>query len=220
MPEHPIREYIALVTKHWLRWIAGPVAAVFGLVIVPIVGLRGSFSTQTTTWLSIASVVIAILLLWPAQYTAWKQERSLRQEAESTYKKPDIKGEAYGFVFDDKRINTELIDHLTNKSRVAYQFKLDLHNHRDIATNLVTIELDGSKLPEPVKFSHIEYPHGIVLEYAKAITLDVHCMADATFEPETLKLIDLDMLKVYVIDGLHERHEIPTKPGEKLAHYF
>jgi hypothetical protein len=220
MPEHLVREYVVLVLKHRGKWIAGPVAAIFGLIVVPIVGLRGGFSQQTTTWLSVASVVTAILLLWPAQYSAWKQERQSRHEAESKYQKPEIKGEAYGFGFDDKRINTELVDHVTNKSRVAYQFKLDLHNHRDVATNLIAIELDGSRLPESVKFSNIEYPHGILLEYAKSITVDVHCMADATYDPGGLNFIDLDKLNVYITDGLHERHEIPTRPGEKLTHYF
>jgi hypothetical protein len=83
MTEHSVRGYIVLVAKHWFKWIAGPVAAGFGLIVVPIVGLLGAFSLQTTTRLSVASVVIAILLIWSAQYTAWKQERDARILAEA-----------------------------------------------------------------------------------------------------------------------------------------
>jgi hypothetical protein len=130
--------------------------------------------------------------------------------------KPEIRGEAYGFALDTMRNPHEN----AHKRRVGFVFMLDLRNHHNVSTNLVAIELDGSALPEPVTFSNLEYPHHVLLEYAKAVTITVAAVAEATYESGVVKEIALDNLKLYVIDGLQGRHEIAAKPGEKLSVYL
>ena len=133
-------------------------------------------------------------------------------------RKPEIRGEAYGFGIDNMRNPHE--NAITHKRRVGFVFMLDLRNHHNVSTNLVAIELDGGTLPELVTFSNLEYSHRVLLEYAKAVTITVAGTAEFTCEPGAVKEIDLDNLKVYVIDGLHGRHEITTRPAERLKHQF
>jgi hypothetical protein len=105
--ERPIREYVALVRRLWGKSIAGPIAAGFA-VLLPIIGLVFHSSALAATWLGIAPALVAIILIWPAQYQVWKaerdrgerdirEEREKREAEERRNAKPEIKGELSNF---------------------------------------------------------------------------------------------------------------------------
>lgn len=68
-----------MVSRLWGDHIAGPIAA--GLAIVlPLIGLRLGTSVTVTLWLAVAPLLLAVLLIWPAQYGMWKKERIATEE--------------------------------------------------------------------------------------------------------------------------------------------
>lgn len=204
--------YLQALWRHW--W------SLMGCAAFTFLGIYAAATSQTPAWAVRASFALSAILFFVASYQAWKQERESLTDELSKNQQPDIRGEAYDFGFDEKRIATQIVDEVKHKSLVGFVFKLDLHNHHNVTTNLVAVELDGGGLPEPVVFSNLEYPQGILLEYAQSITIKVAGRAEATYVPGDLKFISLDNLKIYIIDGLRGRHEIHTRQGEQLTHYF
>jgi hypothetical protein len=81
MREHAIREYSKLVAKAWGNHIAGPVAAGLALIL-PFVNLWWGQYPGITLWVALAPALLAVLLIWPAQYQVWKEECGKRLKAE------------------------------------------------------------------------------------------------------------------------------------------
>lgn len=69
--DDPVREYIKMVAKLWGKHIAGPTAALFA-IILPFVGLAIGSGRTVAIWLDVIPLLIAVILIWPAQYEVWK----------------------------------------------------------------------------------------------------------------------------------------------------
>lgn len=79
-----------MVALLWGKHIAGPMAAILA-IILPLIGLGAGSSRTVAIWLGVAPLLLAVLLIWPAQYEAWKQERDAKQKALT----PSIEGEYF-----------------------------------------------------------------------------------------------------------------------------
>jgi hypothetical protein len=86
-----VKEYLLAVAKLWLRAIAGPAMACVALALL-IVGLARGFDPKTTYICAIATLVVEILLFWPAQFKAWEEERRKAIAEKERNEAPDIRG--------------------------------------------------------------------------------------------------------------------------------
>jgi hypothetical protein len=86
--------YIKSVLRVWAKFIAGPAAAIASLGAL-VYGLTHNLTpTETSVW-SLSPLVVAFVLIWPAQYSVWKDEHQLRVEEQAKHRLPEIFGEFY-----------------------------------------------------------------------------------------------------------------------------
>ena len=78
------REYVVMVVKSWGRAISGPVLAVVGLILlVAHLSITDSqLATNVLKYCSWATLTIAGLMIFIAQYEAWRDEHSAKETLE------------------------------------------------------------------------------------------------------------------------------------------
>ncbi len=113
-----------IVRKLWGKNITGPVAACLALVL-PIVGLVVETTKTVTIWLGVAPLLLAVLLIWPAQYEAWKQERKLLEQEQAKNERPEIHGDFFGFGND-----------LASTGKTTYRFGANICYVRPVETSI------------------------------------------------------------------------------------
>src|SRR5271170_58212 len=166
-----VREYVALVTRLWGRLIAGPIAAVCSLIGL-VVGLSLHLGPTATSVLSVVPLADSILLIWPAQYEAWKQERVERELEVAKNQKPDLRGEAYDFSRNQHGTITSTMSSDEGWTVfVPFHFTLSVTNHRQATTNLSKLILDATDVQPAVSWLNINDAHSVELEYAKIVRL-------------------------------------------------
>lgn len=175
MSDRPVREYIRRVGRLWGNHIAGPIAAGFA-IILPVVGLLFHSSTMAAIWLGLAPLVVAIVLIWPAQYGIWKQEREARvtelanerdkrekevaqerqkREAEEAKNQtPELTGEVLNFRaqgnFGQGDV-PEIISH--------FEFVCEMYvcNRRQTPTTIRSVDIDTSAIKPKAEFKFLEF---------------------------------------------------------------
>lgn len=210
------------VGKIWGQQIAGPVLAFVSIAMIvsvpfvsdPVVATR---IVKAGAWIT---GICALLMVFAAQYQLWSQERdqleherAARQAAEARNSRPELNGEAYSF---ERRRFSGSSSEPTYFSEL--QFQVTLSNHRPVTTNVQQILVDGSLLNPPVKFSECEIPD-IRLEQGIARSFTVTGSAEvAGVRPSREQEgINLQPLKITVVDGFGNPHAIPAKDGERLV---
>jgi hypothetical protein len=204
-----------IVRKLWGNQIAGPVAAIFA-VVLPVVALRLDATRTTAIWLGVAPLLLAVLLIWPAQYQAWKRELEERNTETNRNQKPELKGEAYDFSRDPNGTITRTVSNVDgHRVYVPFNFTLAITNHRQVTTNVSRLIIDATEVEPPIELWEVSYAHSIELEYAKIVRLLVTGKAIVKVDPDEIGIVRLDRLKVAVVDGLGISHEIPVHPNSQ-----
>jgi hypothetical protein len=109
-----VREYIVMVSKIWAKAIAGPALALVSIIL--LLGQQVIFNVPNSRFSIIAGWItlgVAILLIFQAQYEAWKMQREARIKAE--IEKRTKEGRHVGLDFYDLLIEPILV----NNARLA-----------------------------------------------------------------------------------------------------
>jgi hypothetical protein len=160
---------------------------------------------------------LAVLFFVLASYGAWKQQRDLFLAELAKNQNPELRGEAYDFARDPNGTITHTDSNVDgHRVYVPFSFTLAITNHRPVNTNLSKLIIDGREVQPPIELWKIEYPHFIELEYAKIVRLRVTGTTGVEADPGEIGVVRLDNLKVAVVDGLGDQHDIPVHPGSQL----
>jgi hypothetical protein len=177
-------------------------------------------AAKVFNWSAIVSGLLAIVLIFVAQYGAWHVERAAREEELAKNALPEITGE----------IRTALArpyTSATNEDLATHSISLFLFvcNHRPVDTNIAGVKLNGVDLHPPYFFFDISVsslkgmkvlgPTEILLQRGILIELIVNAsihMSDASDVP-----IDFSALTVSLVDGLGGTHVIQAKKGLELV---
>ena len=217
--QNPVRLFTAAMLHHW--WALMSCAAFTGL------GVYIAATNKGNGWVVGGSAILAAVFFVVAAYKTWRDEHRKYLDEVGKNQRPDIKGEASHFDYHGTR-STQVID--GNKSASSgISFQLFLCNERPPTTTLRDIEIDGSQLTPPVLFDFklieiverdIPFPVGTELPFGIGKNITVHVeMTVAGMDFVEVPPINMDKLKVCVVDAFGQRHPIPVKPGEQLARY-
>jgi hypothetical protein len=80
---HPVMEYIMTVFKVWCNHISGPILAVVGIVLAIAAAHYANDAeagVRLVKWSAWLTTAASILLIFVAQYDAWKAERALLEQ--------------------------------------------------------------------------------------------------------------------------------------------
>lgn len=214
---------MVMVAKLWGGHIAGPVAAVLALLL-PVVQklwpkLFGSSDT-VSIWLFLAPLLLAVLLIWPAQYQAWKDERSKRVDEENKNTRPEIQGQIESVSC--RPIPTDEDDAF--RSNALLLCVLRICNHRTADTNITEVHVRTCNL-RPLLFFHdpsvqmrkdgrLDEPQNVVLKYG--ISHEVVISASTRLPDSMAQDMDLSALEVTVTDGFGTAHSITPRKDLKL----
>jgi hypothetical protein len=188
-------------------------------------------------WITFA---LALFLVFVAQYDAFSLERTRYEEERTRYEEeaaknilPEIRGEASNFRLTGMKGSTVVVVEagvIHHEVHGGFSFDLDLYNCRPRSTNFQRVELDGSMLCPPVEFSFelaemMAHAGGRpVQDFSDRILNDgmgvkiAGIMVEASVKAEVgFPPIDLQALKVYVVDGLRGKHLVSVREGESLS---
>ncbi len=217
MSDHSLREYARLVFRLWSKQIAGPIAAV-AAILLPIVSLAVHSTRFAATLFGVAPLLVAIILIWPAQYQVWKEERDNRRTEERKNSLPQIMGELQGFEIKTIRRGVEEDFNLG----FLVTFSLSVRNQRSVSTNITRLELDGSSMKTPTAFTNVVLlePARIPLDPPRSSLdvelkrgIEVHMIGTAQLDPLNIaigsrKQIDLTGLRASLVDGFGNVHPL------------
>jgi hypothetical protein len=94
--EHPVMEYIMTVLRLWGNHISGPVLAIVSIVSAFAYAYyadKPTAMTATTKYVALATGVASIVLMFVAQYEAWKVERDALEAEELSHEGSNIRGD-------------------------------------------------------------------------------------------------------------------------------
>jgi hypothetical protein len=191
-------------------------------ILLASMALWGTTATtaKLLNW-SVASAVLAVALIFVAQYGAWRIEREHYEKELAKNALPEINGEIrvalakpYTSTIDDG------LNHL--RSHIVTLF-LYVCNRHPVDTNIAEVKLNGVELHPPRFLFDISLsspgrgtvaPNEIILR--RGIQTELIVMASAKISDITPP-IDLTALKVSLVDGFGGTHLIQAKKGLELV---
>lgn len=199
-------QFLKAFTKSWFTLMSGPATVPFTIAAV--------FVSQP--WLKALLGALALSCAILSSYLVWCNERLAYIGEREKNGWPDIRGEAFNFHTGSHGDSFD-----TKSCWTIVSFQMSLCNHRQVLTNLKAIELEGDDMKIPARFSPTnfhseghekpELPRGLntIINCATRMEVSDHFY-------DEIRSMDLAGLKIYVVDGFGERHQITVRAGELL----
>lgn len=222
MSKRPVREYFGVVIRLWGNHIAGPVAAIFALAL-PFIGMHFGSTPRVTLWLGVAPLSLAVLLIWPAQYEAWRQERVMRENEAEKNQLPEITGEITSAVARPANPQS-MSDVMLYDGCHVFMFSLSVRNVRSPETNIGRIRLRAfDTKPILALFDavvHSQQPDSTERVLRRGILNELDVVAYARF-PDDYQFpdngeIEFSAFYSIITDGFGRDHRVPARDGLKL----
>ena len=223
-------EYVVTVLKLWGGHISGPVLALASIILTVCAAVFANDPKVGSAVVKVSALVTAILavfLILVAQYDAWKLERIALEQERSRSLRPQLKGEAHTFLTYLRSTSLTLSQEPSKHMRYV-SFQITVCNTRNVETNIRGIDVDGANLLPPCVFLNENVMgrdddnkplngESVLLRYAVSTGLTVSAMClPRTDRPVS---IDLSSLRISLIDGLGDRHQIHVRQGSQLEIY-
>lgn len=209
-------EYVVSVTKHYSGHISGWLPAVVSLGVAVLAAAyinSPSVSMKVVKWTATAYLIVAGLLIFVAQYHAWREQHDRAEFEVAKNQLPHIEGEA--FAFDaGPRIGTSGRD--SGFRFTQFSCKVFLVNRRQVTTNILKVSLDGSHCKPPISFSGIVHPLNIEVAYAKGTTIEMSGTAEIAGKCADKQRVSMNGLSVVVVDGFRDKHAFGVASEESL----
>ena len=209
--QHPVQLFVAALLKRWCELMA--------CAIFTILGVYTAAARKGNVWLVGGSAFLSAAFFNVAAYHAWREEHDRYTGEVAKYERPDISGEAFGFI--GRSIQGD--DRGNWSASYEVKFEVLFRNHSPINTTLKRIELDGTRLTpaflfdfgaalgEPASPVGLEMPRGI----GRQITVRVAAMVGG-LRMRQIPPIVLDNLAVHIVDSFEQKHPIRIRSGERL----
>jgi hypothetical protein len=139
-----MRRFLSAIWADWLARMSGPLTVPFTLAAF---FLPSSIARISFTILAVIAGLVTCYRIWKAEYDKYQAEVAKNE-------RPEIRGAAFHFGVP----SGIRCDSTPPAATFPIAFQVNVCNHRNVTTNVVEINLDGSKLSPPVEFSEVHSP--------------------------------------------------------------
>jgi hypothetical protein len=170
--DNPMLRFLSAIWADWLARMSGPLTVPFTLAAF---FLPSSIARISFTILAVIAGLVTCYRIWKAEYDKYQAETA---KAAFHFGVP-------GGIRSDST---------PPAATFPIAFQVNVCNYRNVTTNIVEIDLDGSKLLPPIEFSEVHSPLvGKTLEFGIGVTgMPVY----ATAHVKGMSLADVPPIKM------------------------
>jgi hypothetical protein len=210
MPKHLVWRYVVSVSKHYSGHISGwlPALLSLGVAVLAAVYISDpSVSLKVVKWTAISYLIVAGLLIFVAQYDAWKEQHQRAHEEAVKNIRPEIEGRIDDFSIGSTN-GSSIIEGISYR-HTAFSCWLAMTNLRQVPTNITGYALVGVKCSPQIEFRDVVISTPPEVTYAKEVKVRLSGTAQIQGESDTAEDVSLDGLYAIVVDGFRFPHTLP-----------
>jgi hypothetical protein len=230
------KAYLAEVWGLWNQKISGWVLA----IITIAAAIAAPFFVDDSHGTKLILIIVAaltgsavVILVFVSQYEAWRAERERYESELAKNARPEIRGGVHSF---EAGVYGDMIVLDKRSCNAQFTFHIEVSNVRLVHTNVREMRLEGSAMKIPAVFefkniwgaqetwtpvellvskplkAHPSLPPGVHVE----LVVRAEVTVDGYYWDDLGRTLNLAGMKIEVIDGFGEAHQLDVEPDAKM----